>query len=789
VSVSDAEEEVRTAVERIVAAARAGTPLEAMAVLYPADRPYARLAAAQLDAAGIPWNGRAVRPLSDRVLGRWLLDLLALPEQRVARPAVLGLLGGAPMRTADGRPIPLAAWERASREAGIVRDRSEWRAKLPRLARDLRARADAAAAEEEPREWVVHRSRAGADATEGLAAFVDELFGALDEAAAVGTWSGLAAWCAGAVRRFLGGEASRATWPEDERRAADRVEEALDRLAGLDEVEGATTLPVFRRTLELELDDDLGRTGALGRGVLVGTPSQALGVDLALVVVLGLAEGVLPTRPREDSLLPDSDRAVVGDVLQPRSARTGVEHRHLLAALAAASGERVLVFPRGDLRRSVERTPSRWLLDAVEALGADARELPDTAPWLEVVPSFAARVRAAAFPATRQEYGLRALADVGPADLPDHPLVVADTVLARGAELARNRGVAGFTRFDGNLSDLAGSISSPAEDGRPTSTSRIEAWLSCPHAYLVRHVLGVEPVENPEELLEMTALDRGTLVHEVLERWLRGELALEVPHSGTPWSPAARDRLRAIAAEVLDAAEARGLTGHPLLWRRDRRLLGIDLERFVDADDERRRRDGLTPIGAEQPFGLPDSGTDPVEIDLGDGRSVRIRGQIDRLDRAADGTLVVADYKTGGTSSYAGLGPDQPLGGDGTKLQLAVYALAMRAAQDADAVRSEYWFTSAKGEFKRLGYVLDDAVESALRRALRVAVDGIAAGHFPMKPPEPAFRVFTVCAYCDPDDLGTADRFRDWERIRTDDALRGYVGYIDPDALDEQEDR
>jgi hypothetical protein len=83
-------------------------------------------------------------------------------------------------------------------------------------------------------------------------------------------------------------------------------------------------------------------------------------------LVCGLAEGVYPTRPREDSILQDADRAHVPDDLAPSTARTGTEHRHLLAALAAARGERVLTYPRGDLRRSVERAPSRWLLEMVE---------------------------------------------------------------------------------------------------------------------------------------------------------------------------------------------------------------------------------------------------------------------------------------------------------------------------------------------------------------------------------------------------------------------------------------
>ncbi|HVL98216.1 MAG TPA: hypothetical protein VM324_02875 [Egibacteraceae bacterium] len=359
VSVSDPEEEARSAVERVVAAARDGVALERMAVLYPTVEPYARLVAEQLDAAGVAFNGRAVRPLADRMLGRWLLDLLALADADYARPSVMGLIAQAPVRDTDGRWVTAGPWERISRQAGIVRGRDQWADKLAWFAADLRQRADVEEAADEPRTWLIERNRRDADRADGLRAFVDELCDRLTAAQRLSTWRELAEWCQATVRRYLGGDQARGRWPEVERAAADKVEGALDRLAGLDAVEQATDLDVFHRTLRLELDADLGRVGAFGRGVLAGTVSAALGVDLDLVVVLGLAEGVLPTRAREDSLLPDAERPAVGDELRLRTAHIGVEHRHMLAALSAGRSHRVLVYPRGDLRRSIERAPSR----------------------------------------------------------------------------------------------------------------------------------------------------------------------------------------------------------------------------------------------------------------------------------------------------------------------------------------------------------------------------------------------------------------------------------------------
>src|SRR5918996_2124207 len=145
VSVSDAEEEVRSAVERVVAHARGGVALERMAILYPEPEPYARIVHEQLAAAGIAYNGAAVGPLAERLVGRWLLDLLALPSQDFDRPSVMGLLTSAPVVDDQARWIPAGAWERITRDAGIVRGRDQWSTKLERYVADQRQRAEAPA--------------------------------------------------------------------------------------------------------------------------------------------------------------------------------------------------------------------------------------------------------------------------------------------------------------------------------------------------------------------------------------------------------------------------------------------------------------------------------------------------------------------------------------------------------------------------------------------------------------------------------------------------------------------
>src|SRR5262245_48988412 len=712
VSASDPDDEVRAAVRQVMSALVDGVPLERMAILYGAASPYARLVHEQLEAAGIPHNGAAVRTLAQSVLGRSLLGLLALPDRDFHRHDVTALLATAPVWHAR-RAVPSARWERISRRAGIVRGIAQWNDRLDRHARALEGELaeEIAVPDREPRpNWYEHELRA----TRDLASLVSELSEALARGTRVGaSWRELADWARQLIRTYLGHDARRSTWPESEQQAADNVERALDRLAGLDAVEPAPGLDVFRRTLELELDSDLGRVGRLGDGLLMGHVALGLGLDLDRVFVCGLAEGTFPTRVRDDSLLPDVDRRTTDGALALRSARVDDDHRRLLAALAAARADRVLLYPRGDLRRTTERVPSRFLLDTVEALtgtrpsGDDLEHL--DVQWLQAVPSFAAGIAREPFPATEQEHRLRELLDFTRAggDIAGQAVRGDDRALDRGLECALARASDEFTRFDGNLGGIE--VPSPAGPNAVVSATRLERWAASPFDYFMDHVLKVEVPELPEEVYELSPLDRGALVHDTLDAFLQEMLARGggPPLPSVAWSDADRRRLHEIADARCAKYEALGLTGRRAFWDRDRRRLFADLDRFLALDSELRANLGLTPVATELAFGFGDDGWPAVELKLSDERVLRFRGAADRVDRAPNGDLLVIDYKTG--YAYAVGDANDPTAG-GTKLQLPVYALAaLQSFGGPDArVVAAYWYISTRGGFRWAEVALDE---------------------------------------------------------------------------------
>ena len=801
-SVSDSDDEVRHAVRAIVNAARQGTPLGRCAIVYGLENPYVRLISDALDAAGIERCGATVQTTETSLLGRSLLAMLALQDRGFSRRAVMAWLASAPVsvkqpdQQADRKPsdsddngtdravslrwrgVPSAAWEREARAARVESGIDSWTARLKRYEAECLADADRLQADEDQL-WRADRLHRSAKRASELLAFIEELHRDLNPHPEPRTWAELASWCQNLVHKYLGGRVRR-SWPAEERELAERIEGAIIRLGDLDGTDDNPSREAFRRALQLELEALPSRHGRLGAGVLIGPVGLAVGLELDLVVVCGMAEGTFPARRSDDALLPDRERRVVGSDLPARGDRSGDDHRALLAVMAAAKQTRLL-YPRGDLRRSADRPPSRWLTE----LGISA----------EVVPSFVGGLRREAFPAHDHEYDTRCLLDWHDTRRRDDDSAQAGLLtlasvhqrveLQRGIELRRSRLSRRLTRFDGNLDagNLRGAtLPDPTQGEQVTSASRLEAWATCPHRYFMHYILGVEAIDDRDDDYRISPLERGSLVHRILERWLTEAINDgAVPAPTEKWPGDLQARLAVIGEEECDRLASRGLVGRQLYWEYDRRQILEDLERFLEFDNDMRSGHRSRPIAAELGFGMPDSAGDPVTIDIGNERWLRIRGSIDRIDVTEGGGLLVVDYKTGSHFSYKKLTAEDPTLG-GQRLQLVLYDLAARQLHhipDSADGYGAYWFVSSKGQFSEVGYPTGAARRLVLD-AVNSVVDGIGAGLFPLHPDEPGWKPWVSCYYCEPDGSGTKDQWRDWQRKQSDPALAPYLNLIDP---------
>lgn len=768
---SDADDEVRCVV-RDLSAALDTTPAHRIAVLYAAESPYARLLHEHLAAAGIAVNGPGTRAVPERAVARTLLELLALVDRDLPRADLFRALANAPTRAFTGERIPVTQWERESRLAGVVRG-DDWEQRLTRYADAERRTASSEAAAEDSRPGVIDRSTRTAETAEALRDFAVSLRERLSGLAGMTTWASLSAAVLELYEAVLD---SPDKLPLEEQYAAAAVHGTLRGMSTLDELGTPASLAVLRDVLELELRRALPRVGSFGTGVLVAPVEASIGLAADLVYVVGLAEDLYPGRSHEDALLPERARtAAAGELAQSRD-ELDAKHRQLLAAFASG-GTVVASFPRGDLRRSSHRLPSRWLLGSLRDLSGDKRLNAtqwDTASYgtsLHNSPSFAASLTAAldgfAEPASEQEWRVRRVASGGFLD---------DTVVASAVSLLRARASEAFTRYDGNLAGAPG-LPDYAREERAISPTALESYASCPHAFFVERLLRVEPVEQPEDLLVISPMQIGNLVHDSLDT-LVSELGDDVPAAGAPWTQAQRDRLIEIAQAKADEFEAEGQTGHPRLWQRERTRIMADLAWLLTDDDEWRSLRKATVVATELRFGFS---TPPVEVPIASGR-VLLRGSADKIDVGGNGTIYVTDVKTGSSKRFEGIDADPVVAG--TKLQLPVYAYAARAVLGDPSlpVEASYWFVR-KDRGKRIPVHLTPDVERRYADTLDVIVTSIAAGLFPAKAPEIADFAWVQCPYCNPDGIGHSDVRARWDRKRFAPELDRLVRLVEPGTL------
>ena len=171
----------------------------------------------------------------------------------------------------------------------------------------------------------------------------------------------------------------------------------------------------------------------------------------------------------------------------------------------------------------------------------------------------------------------------------------------------------------------------------------------------------------------MSALERGVLVHRILERFVKERRQTDAD-------------LMELAEEEFVIAEQRGVTGYPLLWDLAKEDIRARLQSFAGREAE-WLAGVVSEAGAEAGFG-PGTDIGEVSVSVDDLGEVWFRGKIDRIDVVGD-EVRVRDFKTGRPEPYfdgaRGRRATRTLA-NGRALQLPVYAAAARRKYPDDAV-------------------------------------------------------------------------------------------------------
>ena len=792
----DAHQELRWVIRRIMQRAESGTPFHRMAVLYRKESPYGTLIREELALAGVPVAGPNTASLADTAVGSTLTGLLDLDESNFARDTVMAWLTGNPLKPPPG--IEAASfnptlWDTISKRARVVRGAETWEQRLSQFADNQERDAQDWESQGEIHESRALRMRADAAVARRLLHFITDLVEVADSSGNT-SWQEFSLWAKGLLERYL---VDYDALPPSERRAYDHIERILDELQPLDTVSPHPSYEVFRRALNEALQVSVGRLGSVGHGVFVAPLKLAAAMNFDVVHIVGMIEGAVPPAIRDDPLIPERDRERAGGSaagFPVQQQRKDDERYDYLAALATAP-DYTMSYPVADPAGQRENFPSRWFLEEASRLERTpvfTNTLPQLSgrPWITIITSMRsslATTRTGSH-ADRHDYNMERLQTWKAAGLNtiSHPLTQGN-LLAASIRLSNAREEREFTEWDGNLSVSDANFASMLTD-RPQSPTSLERWAKCPFSYFLGSVLRLSAEEDPEDIYDITPLERGSLVHAILENFIevaRNEGSL--PGRSEAWSARHRTELRRIAEKHFAAAEARGVTGKAVLWQIARDEMLIDFDAFLDEDLRMRRQYGVSPIGVEAEFGIGSAGWQPAGLTLPGGDRVTFRGKIDRVDASASGDRVmVLDYKTGGSYSYRKL-KDDPID-RGQRLQLAIYSLAARQALGKNAdVSAAYWFVTSGGKFELMPAppvnIEDEGVMERFSEGISIIVGGIRNGLFPANPgagdPNDSYNRETNCRFCDFKTLCPSRRDVQWSRKSSTPQLADYVRLSD----------
>ncbi len=468
--------------------------------------------------------------------------------------------------------------------------------------------------------------------------------------------------------------------------------------------------------------------------------------------VLGLDEARHPGADLEDPVLLDAERRGINRALAPLALplhrdRPRESARALQACVARVRGELTVSYSSWNLRsldQQSELFPSPFFLEFHRARARAPRA--DYTDLLAALPEPAGFLPGVGAALDETEWWLSRLAAAGPSAAAGAAAPLVRTFfphLADGHRAEEARNSEEFTIYDGWVRGGTPELD-PRGSGEPQSASRLETLAQCPYRYFLKHVLRIEPPKELERdatewLDPMTA---GSLLHAVFRLFFErltaaGEKPEVARHAG--W-------IAEIAAAQIAEWREKVPPASELAFGQRRDDILLACRQFLALEEEHCRE--MIPRYFEVFFGLSrgDGGgaiasREPVPIPTAAGESFALRGSIDRVDEAPDGSFHIWDYKTGGTWRHK---EKKGIHG-GRQIQHALYAMALeallkRADIAAPVSRSGYFFPGRKGEGQRMPMTLDP---EHTREVLTRLLDLLRAGAFPHAPDR------EDCRFCD----------------------------------------
>ncbi|MCB9667160.1 MAG: PD-(D/E)XK nuclease family protein [Myxococcales bacterium] len=283
---------------------------------------------------------------------------------------------------------------------------------------------------------------------------------------------------------------------------------------------------------------------------------------------------------------------------------------------------------------------------------------------------------------------------------------------------------------------------------RAYSPTALQQLAACPYRFFLQAIVGLKPPTKPRRILFLDALERGSLVHEVLFEFLTA-------CSRDGLLPLASDRLREpkrVLKNIHDAVSfryARALSPLSLsIWEEELSEIHADLEAWLEHS---AKEEMWQPWLFELSFGLPGRGIQdpqsvkqPISLDAG----LKIRGAIDLVERHVSGSIRATDFKTGRARHKNGL-----VTHGGEVLQPVIYALALeKLFEDHRILGGRLYYCTSPADFAETWVPLTEEARNSVVLLARALDEGLSGGIFVADPLSGRCRFCDYQTICGPDE-------------------------------------
>jgi ATP-dependent helicase/nuclease subunit B len=288
--------------------------------------------------------------------------------------------------------------------------------------------------------------------------------------------------------------------------------------------------------------------------------------------------------------------------------------------------------------------------------------------------------------------------------------------------------------FNGYLAELVNAGALAVQAPAVWSASKLNSYGQCPFKFWVSNLLGWERQDEPQSGLDARLL--GQTYHKALELFFATVVArqLKVREVESP----VRDELFEDALRgAIRWLEAQPEFSPGPFWTLDQLELKYRLQRFLNEEIGRLNTDAepLEPAKFEVGFGIGgDNSYPPLPIEFA-GKTVLIRGVVDRIDLVGEGSgqrARVVDYKSGSTS----ISSKDAL--NGRNLQIPIYALAVERVilPGSRVVKGSYLSVGSGRPVGQLDFEKDEGLQllRVVEAKVQSIVAGVEAGDFTVRP-------------------------------------------------------